>query len=123
MLSLTLADPEDYLETIRLLTFRTGLRRVCTSLPIINDALLEDDESFYIMLTTADPLVLLNPRQGSVVIRSDDRKNGFIRESVDSLCRDGTDTAHAPLHNIFKPPNVTTEILYIACRVFEVVYI
>ena len=83
MLSLTLADPEDYLETIRLLTFRTGLRRVCTSLPIINDALLEDDESFYIMLTTADPLVLLSPRQGSVVIRSDDRKNGFIRESVE----------------------------------------
>ncbi len=55
------AAPTDYTGTSADLTFDGGTDRQCVTVPIINDDILEDTESFTASLTTSDSAVTLNP--------------------------------------------------------------
>ena len=72
--------PADYGETIEDLTFDGSTGRECVTVPIINDDILEDIESFTASLTTSDSAVTLNPDLARVDIIEDpnDGKNKTI---------------------------------------------
>ena len=82
ILSFTL-DIEDYVGVNDTLEFGPGAdpfnciaaddMAVC--IPIVNDTILETEESFYINLNTDDPRVNLLISQAEVVITDDDRKS------------------------------------------------
>ena len=59
-----------------MLVFSAESYDACTVLEIVNDDIIEDEETFLITLTavTVDPYVALHPYQGFVVIRDDDCK-------------------------------------------------
>ena len=72
--------PADYGETIEDLTFDGSTGRQCVTVPIINDDILEDTESFTTNFTTSDSAVTLNPDLARVDIFEDpnDGKNTTI---------------------------------------------
>lgn len=58
------------------LTFRPGSADVpqCDTLQLVNDNVLESDESFRVILSTADSAVVINPDTTLVTINNDDCK-------------------------------------------------
>ena len=57
----------------------------CTTISIISDECVEDDETFHLQLSTADESVMLNPATAYVTIVNNDCKWVFFVVVVD-LC-------------------------------------
>ena len=61
--------PDDYTTVVQTLTFNPTTSSVDIQVPIINDALLEDDEMFFGMISNpSDNRVTLNPARANVTI-------------------------------------------------------
>ena len=58
------------------LTFRpaTATESRCGDIQITNEDILEDDESFDVILGSSDNAVVINPNVATVTIRNDDSK-------------------------------------------------
>ena len=54
--------------------FESGTTRMCLSIPIVSDTILEFDETFYVQLETDDEDVSLGPANASITITDDDSK-------------------------------------------------
>jgi len=50
------------------LTFQPGANGQCTSITIVNDSILENDENVLVELTTSDEAVVLNPTSATITI-------------------------------------------------------
>ena len=68
--------PDDFLLPANQLTFNpgNGLQRDCATITVTSDTILEDDESFSVMLTTTDPDVTISPNTAVVTLTNDDSK-------------------------------------------------
>ena len=72
--------PGDYAQpTPTDLTFLPGTTLQCASISISDDAILENDESFSVQLTSTDPAVTLSPSASSatITIGNDDSKSFY----------------------------------------------
>jgi len=56
------------------LTFQPGANGQCTSITIVNDSILENDENVLVELTTSDEAVVLNPTSATITIEDNDSK-------------------------------------------------
>ena len=58
------------------LTFNpgSGLQQDCATITVGSDTILEDDESFSVVMTTTDPDVTISPNTAVVTITDDDSK-------------------------------------------------
>ena len=73
------AAPDDYSALQNLLTFTPGVNVSCTTVvPIIDDAVLEDNQTFSIVLSTEDPDVLLDPASAIVTIIDNDGEIAYL---------------------------------------------
>ena len=62
-----------------LLTFSPVMNVSCaTVIPIIDDNVLEDDQTFSVMLSTTELDVLLDPASATVTIVNDDGEAAFL---------------------------------------------
>ncbi len=68
--------------------FNQGVQ-LCLQVEIIDDDILEDDESFCMRLTARDPAVILDPVNATVTIYDDDSEGEFSCYSRDTLLRMG----------------------------------
>ena len=68
--------PSDFLLLTNQLTFNpgSGLQRDCATITVVSDTILEDDESFSVVLTTTDPDVTIDPNTAVVTLTNDDGK-------------------------------------------------
>ena len=68
--------PGDFLSLVDQLTFNpgSGLQRDCATITVGSDTILEDDESFSVVLTSTDPDVTINPNTAVVTLTNDDGK-------------------------------------------------
>ena len=68
--------PDDFLLLTNQLTFNPGigLQRDCATITVGSDTILEDDESFSVVLTTTDPDVTMSPSTAVVTLTNDDSK-------------------------------------------------
>ena len=68
--------PGDFQSLMDQLTFNSGsgLQRDCATITVGSDTILEDDESFSVVLTTTDPDVTISPNTAVVTITDDDSK-------------------------------------------------
>ena len=62
----------DYTSSTPTLTFDSSTSLQCVRIPITDDDNLEEDERFTVSLSTNEPDVTLNPRNGEVIILNDD---------------------------------------------------
>ena len=63
------------MRSILVFTFIPGVKRLCTSeISIIDDLVLEDNETFSVVLSTTDLDVSLEPSSASVTIVDNDSK-------------------------------------------------
>ena len=60
------------------LTFQPGEIELCIQITIIDDVILEDNETFSVGLSTTDQAVLLNPSSATVTILNSDSESGSI---------------------------------------------
>ena len=56
------------------LIFSQNDTRVCFNVSIIDDNIHEQDEVFFVKITTSDPQVILSPRQTNLTINDNDGK-------------------------------------------------
>jgi len=56
------------------LTFQPGTNGQCTSITIVNDSILENDENLLVELTTSDEVVALIPSSATITIEDNDSK-------------------------------------------------
>ena len=67
------AAPDDYSAQQNPLTFTPGVNVSCaTVVPIVDDAVLEDNQTFSVVLSTEDPNVSLDPASATVTIVNND---------------------------------------------------
>ena len=68
--------PGDFLSLVDQLTFNSGngLQRDCATITVGSDTILEDDESFSVVLTTTDPDVTISPNTTVVTLTNNDSK-------------------------------------------------
>ena len=60
-------------------TFIPGVNELCTSeISIIDDLVLEDNETFSVLLSTEDPDVLLDPASATVTIVDNDGEIAYL---------------------------------------------
>lgn len=73
VITLHTTAPDDYSALQNLLTFTPGGNVSCMAVvPIIDDAVLEDNQTFSVVLNTEDPNVLLDPASATVTIVDND---------------------------------------------------
>ena len=65
-------DLSDYTTVTAQLTFLATIALQCSSIPIVDDTILENDEVFSVQLSTLDPDVNLTPSTATVTIENDD---------------------------------------------------
>lgn len=56
------------------ISFNNSVATQCQIIPVINDAILENNETFLINLNASDPDVLLENNSATITITNDDRK-------------------------------------------------
>ncbi len=56
------------------LVFDASTVGLCVSLATIEDSFFEEDEEFFLTLTTSDPDVVVNPEVATITILNDDRQ-------------------------------------------------
>ena len=71
----------DYTAISEVLTFSGTVLRKCANISITSDELYEEDENFFVTLTTSDSDVTLNPVDGEITIIDDDGR--MIMYSID----------------------------------------
>ena len=64
----------DYEAVTTNLTFNASIPTQVVTIPILNDQIVENSESFRVTLTTFDTAVTLRSQTASVTIRDNDRK-------------------------------------------------
>ena len=71
-----LLAPGDFSSLVDQLTFNSGsgLQQDCAAITVGSDTILEDDESFSVVLTTTDPDVIISRNTAVVTITNDDSK-------------------------------------------------
>ena len=70
--------PDDYTSVEDVLTFSPGINESCTTIiPIVNDSVLENDETFSVVLITADLDVSLDLASATIAIVDNDSKTSF----------------------------------------------
>ena len=57
------------------LTFQPGETELCRQIIIIGDFILEENEMFFVVLSTTDQAVLLNPSSATVTILNNDSES------------------------------------------------
>ena len=62
-----------------------ALEQQCTTISIISDECVEDDETFHLQLSTADESVMLNPATAYITIVNNDCK--FLRPPLGNVCK------------------------------------
>ena len=62
----------DYTAITEVLTFSGNVLRECANIFITSDEIYEEDENFFVTLTTSDSDVTLNPADAEVTIIDDD---------------------------------------------------
>ena len=67
-------DISDFSPLTVVLTFQPGTNGQCTSIAIVNDSILENDEDLLVELTTSDEAVALNPSSATITIEDNDSK-------------------------------------------------
>ena len=65
-------DPSDYTTVTAQLTFQATVTQQCSSISIVDDTILENDEVFSVQLSTLDPDVNLTPSTATVTVENDD---------------------------------------------------
>ena len=74
----SLSGGEDYTSITMVLTFDGSNTRGCSDVPITDDVIYEDDETFSVTLTTGDGDVTLEPDSGVVTITDEDGGLSYI---------------------------------------------
>ena len=83
---LHIAAPDDYSALQSLLTFTPGVNVSCaTVVPIIDDAVVEDNQTFNVVLSTEDPNVLLDPASATVTIVDNDGEIAYLLIYMNTL--------------------------------------
>ena len=70
-------DPGDYTSVSNMeLIFRqaSASEPLCNNIQLENDDILESDESFFVILSSSDRAVTLEPNNATVIINNDDSK-------------------------------------------------
>ena len=70
----------DYDALVSDLTFTPGNERICRNIPIINDDLYEDPETFTVSLTTSESFVTIDPTRqtGTAIINDNDGNSPLV---------------------------------------------
>ena len=80
------AAPDDYSALQNPLTFTPGVNVSCaTVVPIIDDAVLEDNQTFGVVLSTEDPNVLFDPASASVTIVDNDGEIAYLLMYINTV--------------------------------------
>ena len=66
----------DFMTTSGVLTFNTSTPIQCDQVTIINDTILENDETFFVLLESTEAVVIIGSSLGNVTILDDDREYG-----------------------------------------------
>ena len=66
----------DFMTTSGVLTFNTSTPIQCGQVTIINDTILENDETFFVLLESTEAVVIIGSSLGNVTILDDDRECG-----------------------------------------------
>ena len=73
------AAPDDYSVLQNPLTFTPGVNVSCTTVvPIIDDTVLEDNQTFNVVLSTEDSKVLVDPASATVTIIDNDGEIAYL---------------------------------------------
>ena len=73
------SDDFTIMRDIIVFTFIPGVNELCTSeISIIDDLVLEDNETFSVLLSTEDPDVLLDPASATVTIVDNDGEISYL---------------------------------------------
>ena len=83
--------PDDFLSLTNQLTFNpgNGLQRDCATITAGSDTILEDDESFSVVLTTTDPDVTISPNTTVVTVTNDDSKYLCLTSLIITITNEG----------------------------------
>ena len=83
--------PGDFQSLMDQLTFNSGsgLQRDCATITVGSDTILEDDESFSVVLTTTDPDVTISPNTAVVTLTNDDSKYLCLTTLVITIADEG----------------------------------
>ena len=83
--------PGDFSSLVDQLTFNpgSGLQRDCATITVGSDTILEDDESFSVVLTTTDPDVIISRNAAVVTITNDDSKYLCLTSCVITITNEG----------------------------------
>ena len=68
----------DYSPVSSTLRFDVSIKRVCTSIPLLNDDTTEHAEQFHVVLEAITPGINLDGRNTTVIIVDDDGERTFI---------------------------------------------
>jgi hypothetical protein len=74
---ISFAAGSDFTAVEEELTFSMDSDRSCVDVFLLDDDVLEDPESFFLDLTTDDPMVMLNPDRAEVIVNDTSRKCVF----------------------------------------------
>ena len=74
----------DYTTVTAQLTFQATVNLQCSSISIIDDTILENDEVFSVQLSTLDPDVNLTPSTATVTIENDDSECHTLHVATDN---------------------------------------
>ena len=66
-----LSAGEDYIPTVEILTFTSAPSQECVNISISNDAVVEQQETFGVRLSTTDQSVNLTQDEATVIINDD----------------------------------------------------
>ena len=70
--------PDDYASVENMLTFSPGINESCTTMiPIVDDSVLENNETFSVVLITADLDVSLDVASATITIVDNDSKTSL----------------------------------------------
>ena len=50
----------------------------CADIQLVDDSILENDETFLVILSSSDSVVMINPNTATVTISNDDGKLGIL---------------------------------------------
>ena len=110
--------PDDFLLPTTQLTFNpgNGLQRDCATITVGSDTILEDDESFSVVLTTTDPDVTINPNTTVVTLTNDDSKYPCLTSLVVKIAGGSQRCERLQTQEIDTPAHYQYLLLLHSCR-------
>lgn len=76
----------DFINAISPLAYSPGVNVQCTNISIVNDTTLENDERFFVQLTTTDVDIDLAPSVAEVIISDDDGECYSVQRCKQAAC-------------------------------------